>query len=142
MEKIELTKEQMDDLCFSSYQLLQTMSNIYGSDPAYEMFQKLEEVLGSEVKSNLFLKMLESSYTGAGPMHFKFINNQCSNIINMIKAARANGVDQSGNKWSLRDAKDLIEAARDNGKATIFFLTNDDRKLFLAELKANNGITI
>ena len=142
MEKPVISVEQMDNLCYASYNLLQAMSNIYGSDPAYEMFQKIEEVLGQEVKSHLFLKMLESSWTGTGPMHFTFIGRQCSNVINMIKAARSYSVDKNQNRWGLKDAKDLIEEARDQGKATIYFLTNDDRKAFLAELKAHNGVTL
>jgi hypothetical protein len=142
MEKPVLSTEQMDNLCYASYQLLQTMSNIYGSDPAYEMFQKLEEVLGQEVKSNLFLRMLESSFTGAGPLHFKFYNGHCLNVINMIKSAREYGVDENRNRLGLKDAKDIIDSARHNGKGTLHFLSNDSRKAFLVELKANNGQTI
>jgi len=132
----------MDNLCFASYQLLQVMSNIYGSDPAYDMFLKLEEVLGHEVKSHLFLKMLDSSYTGAGPMHFKFLNNQCLNVINMIKGVREFSVDSHGYKWSLKDAKDVVDTARNSGIGTIHFVTLKERNEFLNLLKSHNGVTI
>jgi hypothetical protein len=141
MEKPVISSEQMDELCFASYQLLQVMGNIYGSDPADEMFKKLEEVLGHEVKSNLFLKMLESSYVGSGPMHFRFDHRGCANAITMIKAVREFGVDKSHNKYSLKDAKDLIDLSRQS-RATTYFLDQASRKAFLEILKANNGQTL
>lgn len=128
----------MDNLCFSSYQLLQTMSNIYGSDPAYEMFLKLEEVLGPEVKSNLFLKMLDSSY--ANPiLNFRFNNNHCINVINIIKAVRQYAVDKNHNKFGLKDAKDIVDDARFKGRGTLYFLHAQERNEFINELKLNNG---
>lgn len=142
MEKSVISSEQMDNLCFASYQLLQAMSNVYGSDPAYEMFLKLEEVLGPEVKGNLFLKMLDSQYTGAGPMHFKFPNGQCGNAILMIRGVREFSVDKYGNKWSLKDAKDVIDTSRFGGIGTIHFITVGERNEFIKLLKSNNGVTI
>lgn len=142
MEKPVISQEQMDELCFASYQLLQVMGNIYGPDPADEMFKKLEEVLGSEVKSQLFLKVLESTYIGSGPMHFSFVGGKgCTNAINMIKAVREYCVDANQNKYSLKDAKELIDLSRQS-RATTYFTNYEDRKAFLQILKDHNGRTL
>jgi hypothetical protein len=139
MDNPVITKEQMDELCLSSYHLLQTMSNIYGPDPSYEMFLKLEEVLGTEVKSNLFLKMLESSYgIDTRVLNFSLPNTPVMNVIDLIKAARTYGVDIRGNNLGLKEAKDIIDAAR-TGRGTINFINLQNRASFINILKSNNG---
>ena len=135
--KTDITQSQMDDLCFASFQLLQTMSNIYGSDPAYEMFQKLEEVLGPEVKSHLFLKMLDSTYSNSR-LAFTF-KGVCTNVINMIKSARTYAVDEHNQKLGLKEAKDIIDAALHGGIGRIYFMDGKSRQGFIQDLKANGG---
>ena len=138
----ELSSTEIYNLCFASYQLLQIMSNIYGSDPAYEMFQKFEEILGPTVKSHLFLKMLDSSYGGL-TLHFKFINNQCSNMITMIKAVMtfAGSGSSAGAAYQLKEAKDIIDTAK-AGHGTLIFTDMTKRNAFIQELKMNNGMVL
>jgi len=136
----EINKDQMDALCTASYQLLQTMGNIYGSDPAYEMFQKLEEVLGPEVKSNLFLKMLESEYDQSS-VDFSFpLAHGFSGVINVIKAAREfSAGDKIGQRLGLKEAKDSVDNARYGGRGSLYFSNQHNRASFISVLTREGG---
>ena len=140
-----LTTEEINELCISSYQLLQTMGNIYGSDSAYEMFQKFEEVLGPEIKSALFLKMLSNDYQNENYNSVSFsipaqaIHGYIHGYVNIIKACRTYGINENGQCLGLKEAKDIVDLAKSFGRAGLRFANSSDRMAFINELLTNGG---
>lgn len=128
MKLPEITPLQMDKLCDASYSLLQVMSNIYGSDPAYEMFQKFEEVLGPELKGNLFLKMLSSNYNNRDQLVVNFtFKGGCKDMILSIKKIR------EFTYLGLKEANNIYYTAL-NGIGTITFSNTLSRDECMASL--------
>lgn len=139
--KRELNESEMKQLCMASYDLLQIMSNLYGSDESMAMFDKFEDVFGKEVKANLFLYMLDSSFASGGLVGFGPGPSGFNNIINLIKAVREYGeTDVPGVRYGLKEAKDIVDTARYSGVAYFKCKGPEARRQFLAVLKLEGGI--
>ena len=134
---IEITTDQMEELSNISYDLLQTMNEIYGVDTAFAMFLKFEEVLGTEVKNHIFLKMLGSDGNNNRDITFS-LPTPCLGYIPIIKTLRKLAVDSFGHSLGLREAKDITDNALSGmGKATPH--NREGRIALISAIKAIGG---
>lgn len=136
----QLTEQQMSDLCYDTYKLLQTMSNLYGPDESWKMFETFWTVLGDDVRNHLFLKMLDSDFT-TGKRGTLTAPNGFTNTIAAIKAVRCYAsLDENFlGTMGLKEAKDLVDAAKYGGKSVLFFKDSQNKRAFIQEIEAQGG---
>ena len=130
MEYEDLDQNKKDAVLSASMNLMQVITEVWGTDRGIELWDSIATTLGPDVKGALFFAMISGE--GLGDVVLSRVNtNQAIPIIKTIRSATGFG---------LKEAKDIYYAARDRG--VVKFAVNPKNRMGLLRDLRGVGCTV